>query len=259
MGCFCCSRSGQRPHHAWPRRRFRSSEGSESVWSDGSCRQRLAMDRHIYRRPHPRGYSTRRQLLSAAGFHLVFPAGVQFARAWQVVDDGPKHGSFGSAGFPLRPGCTVALRPLPCRGSILSQIPRLYAGNGQLWQRIELRGTGFGPNRTQIVAIFIGTQPQRPYVTAQRSKLVLERSPKTPTPSIHTPFSSARPLKSHLDTFVVDVPPRTVLLDPGETLGKGQCKVELRRYFKFEKFVYVAPFPTILTGATPSEKDRASS
>ena len=51
-------------------------QGSQPVRRAGSGGQRLAMDRRIRGRAHAGRDPSRRQLLSAAGFHLVFSAGL---------------------------------------------------------------------------------------------------------------------------------------------------------------------------------------
>ena len=64
--------------------------GVELFRRHGHGRQRLAMDRRVRRRPHPRRHPARRQPLSAVRLHLVFPASLPQQPARQAAHDGPQ-------------------------------------------------------------------------------------------------------------------------------------------------------------------------
>src|SRR5580700_6356750 len=60
----------------------------------------MAMDGRVHRPTYTQRYSARRELLPAAGLDLVFSAGLQAKRAWEIADDVSEHGSFGRGGVP---------------------------------------------------------------------------------------------------------------------------------------------------------------
>src|ERR1019366_4785808 len=80
-------------------------------------------------RPHARCGLEGRELLSAAGLDLVFPAGVQAKRTRKIPAHGPVQGPGGHPRLPLRLGLRIA------RATPSPALPRARRGSGACRRR----------------------------------------------------------------------------------------------------------------------------
>ena len=118
-------------------RRRRVSQGRQPVGRDGPRGQRLAVDRRVCGRAHPRGGCSRRQLLPAQRLEMVLPGEYAVGPARQVPAHRPVERPLGDGRLPLRGGCGGSL------------IAGLFALGGREWNPLLQIGpaptAGLGP------------------------------------------------------------------------------------------------------------------